>query len=109
MPSNSMFLELNGKAEKQTNEAGIPLEGTQIVNGNIIVRFHDGLMDGDSYTADGKLQAQPAIETSGHMEYWRKGHIHRDDNLPAVISKGFSVKEYWTDGNYIKTEKNDSE
>lgn len=64
----------------------------------IIMRFRHGLLDGDSFTKDGKLVVQPAVETEGHIEYWRKGKLHRDDGLEAVYTDGFTTKEYWENG-----------
>lgn len=49
-----------------------------------------------------KLIIQPAVETEGHIEYWRKGMLHRDNGEPAVYAEGFSVKEWWENNKRIK-------
>jgi antitoxin component YwqK of YwqJK toxin-antitoxin module len=70
----------------------------------IILRFRNGLLDGDEYDENGKyLGTRPAVEAQeGHLEYWRKGFLHRDGGLAAVVSKGFTYKEYWENGKRIK-------
>ena len=45
---------------------------------------------------------RPAVDTDGHIEYWRKGKLHRDDGLEAVYTDGFTTKEYWENGIRIK-------
>jgi hypothetical protein len=102
--SASCHIESNGTHDIATDADGKPLEGTIVLEDGIIRRFRGGLLDGDSYTQEGKLLTQPAIEGPGHLEYWREGCLHRDDGLPALSSKGFTRKEWWTAGKFIKKE-----
>jgi transcriptional regulator with XRE-family HTH domain len=69
----------------------------------IILRFRNGFLDGDEFDNNGLfLGTRPAVETTGHIEYWRKGCLHRDEKQPAVITKGFKICEYWQEGKRIK-------
>ena len=69
----------------------------------IILRFRNGFLDGDEFDEDGNfLGTRPAVETIGHIEYWRKGCLHRDEKQPAVITNGFKICEYWQNGKRIK-------
>ena len=79
---------------------GEPLHGTVIdTDGSIshikncILRFNNGYLVGG---------AQPAVEGTGHIEYWKDGTLHREDGLPAVSSHGFSVHEIWEHGERLK-------
>lgn len=88
--SLSAFLEWNGKNAVQYDKSGKPLEGTsEKAAPGFILRFHNGLLGGDIYNKEGKIaDARPAVqgitgEYNGHVEYWRKGCLHRDDGLPA--------------------------
>lgn len=106
METKSLFYVDSETIIKSTDENGNPAEGTRITikdGKEVIMRFRNGLLDGDSYTRDGKLIVQPAVETEGHIEYWREGKLHRDDGLEAVSTDGFTIKEYWENG--IKKEK----
>ncbi len=67
---------------------------------NEIIRITDGRLDG------GELPAYESSE-SYHLEYLRKGILHRD-KLPAIIGyddEGFLVREWWENGKQIKVEK----
>ncbi|MDR1904855.1 MAG: hypothetical protein LBQ88_21555 [Treponema sp.] len=44
----------------------------------------------------------PGASEEGCLEYWRNGLLHRDNNLPAVISGG--IKEWWFNGVFIRAE-----
>jgi hypothetical protein len=83
---------------------GLLREGTIVTEDGIIRRFRNGLLDGDSYTPEGKRITQPAVEGPGHIEYWREGCLHRDKGLPALSSRGFSYKEWWEQGVFVKQE-----
>lgn len=50
----------------------------------------------------GGLIVQPAVETEGHIEYWRNGKLHRDNGLPAISTNDFSEEEWWENNNRIK-------
>jgi hypothetical protein len=102
--SDSYHLESNGTADLCRDQNGGLLEGTVITEDGIVRRFHNGLLDGDSHTPEGKLITQPAVEGPGHHEYWREGKLHRDDGLPAVSSRGFRHREWWTEGEYLRQE-----
>lgn len=83
------------------DEYGNPAEGTRLFrneNGEeIITRWRDGLLDGDVVGEEGNLRVLPAVEAGGHVEYWRRGMLHRDGDLPAVSTSGFSREEWWLD------------
>lgn len=106
METKSLFYVDSETIIRSTDENGNPAEGTRITikdDKEVIMRFRHGLLDGDSFTKDGKLIVQPAVETEGHIEYWREGKLHRDGGLEAVYTDGFTIKEYWENG--IKKEK----
>lgn len=101
METKSLFYVDSETVIRSYDENGNPAEGTRMIIQNdkeVIVRFRNGLLDGDSFTKDGRLIVQPAVETEGHIEYWREGRLHRDDGLPAIYSDDFSIKEYWENG-----------
>lgn len=65
----------------------------------LVVRFRDGLIDGDVFNDDGTFKMQlPAVYGKNHQEYWRKNKLHRDGGLPAVISGDPAQTEYWVNG-----------
>lgn len=106
METKSLFYVDSETLIRSVDENGNPAEGTRTTIKNdkeIILRFRHGLLDGDSFTKEGKLIVQPAVETSGHIEYWRAGKLHRDNGLEAISSENFTVKEYWENG--IRVEK----
>lgn len=98
--SLSRYLSYNGRHYVATDEDGKPCEGKRISEDKcFILRFHDGLLDGDIYNAEGKVvMTKPAVEAPGHIEYWRQGNIHRDNGLPAITGNNFMVNEWWRDG-----------
>ncbi len=100
MGTRSILINYNATGEKFTDEKGKPLDGTQIgEDRETILRFRDGYLDGDVFDVNGKLiTVKPAVEKQGHLEYWRKNKLHRDNNLPAIISAGGSHNEYWENG-----------
>jgi hypothetical protein len=102
--SDSYHLESNGTLDVCRDKDGRLLEGTVITEDGVIRRFHNGLLDGDSSTRDGKVITQPAVEGPGHLEYWREGRLHRDHGLPAVSSRGFHHREWWVAGILVKQE-----
>ena len=105
METKSLLYVDSGTLISSFDENGNLAEGTRLTVKNdkeIILRFRNGLLDGDSFTKEGKLIVQPAVETEGHIEYWRKGKLHRDNNLPAVSTNGFTEEEWWENGNRIK-------
>jgi hypothetical protein len=98
MDSRSKFSESNGGVELCHDEQGKPLQGELVTEEGMILRFKGGLLDGDVYTAAGRSVALPAVESPGHVEWWRAGRLHRDHGLPAVISKNFTIWEWWVNG-----------
>lgn len=105
METKSLFYVDSETLIRSYDENGNLAEGTRITIKNdkeVVMRFRHGLLDGDSFTKDGKLIIQPAVETEGHIEYWRKGTLHRDNGEPAVYAEGFSVKEWWENGNRLE-------
>jgi hypothetical protein len=102
MTTQSMYFESNGLNEKSLDSTGKPIQGeilTRRKDGTmVILRFVDGLLDGDRNTAAGKAISLPAVESAGHLEFWRGGKLHRDGGLPAVISDNFGLLEWWENG-----------
>lgn len=100
----SLHEELNNTDELSLDENGKPCEGTRLsLDKKTIYRFHNGMLDGDVYDKNGNVIMQkPAVETKGHVEYWRKNRLHRDKGLPAVQSVGFSKSEFWENGVKIR-------
>lgn len=103
--SYSKFLDFNNSNIQQKDENGNVLNGLRVFasdydNGETtLLLFKDGLLDGDLFDDDGNLIMQkPAVEGNGHQEYWRKGKLHRDNGEPAVLAEGFTVKEWWVNG-----------
>lgn len=106
MDSLSKYILSNGSGEPFVDENKVPLNGSYFGdNGTLLLRFINGFLDGDIFDADGNfLQQKPAVESltaEGHQEYWRRGRLHRDDGLPAVIARGLSVREFWENGERI--------
>lgn len=103
MKSKSLFIEQNNSQSLFSNENEI-LNGTQIAEDmKTILRFRNGFLDGDVFDEEGKLcEVRPAVEGPGHLEYWRQNKLHRDNDEPAVISDGFSWKEWWVKGERVK-------
>jgi transcriptional regulator with XRE-family HTH domain len=108
--SSSLYIHMNGKDTKINDEYDNPLNGWRIDEvtydnhgKTIILRFKNGYLDGDEFDESGKyLGARPAVETEGHIEYWRKGCLHRDGKQPAIITNGFRNFEFWKKGKRIK-------
>jgi hypothetical protein len=86
--SAARFTHLAGK--RITDETGSALVNDTIdKESGAILRFKNGMLDGGSL---------PAVEcTDFHMEFYRKGKLHRDEG-PAVLSDGGKIKEFWKDG-----------
>lgn len=106
METKSLYWKDEKTLIRSFDEEGKPAHGIRLQKGKdgktIILRFINGLLDGD-FMEDGiNIVVQPAVETEGHVEYWRKGMLHRDDGLPAVSSDGFTVKEYWENNKRIE-------
>lgn len=106
METKSLFWKNENTLIRSFDENGKPAEGTRITKTkegkHTILRFKNGLLDGD-FSEDGvNLVVQPAVETEGHIEYWRKGMLHRDNGLPAVSTNGFSENEYWENNKRVK-------
>lgn len=81
---------------------GNPLNGEITLNDGkgTIVRFVDGLIDGNVYDEDGKVtETRPAVEyEKGGREYWTRG---RPDGCPAVIQNDGFLEEDWRDGHIM--------
>ena len=103
-----MYIEHNNSNIVTLDGNGHPMNDTRIdadafdQGKKIILRFRNGLLDGDIYVNDRYITTKPAVETTGHVEYWRQGKLHRDGGLAAVSSCGFTTKEFWEDGQRIK-------
>lgn len=105
METLSRYINLNKSEEKLKNSSGRELEGIRVSESdkNTILRFRNGYLDGDILNDNGSIiVSKPAVDAPGHQEYWREGMLHRDNGLPAVISEGFSHKEWWENGERIK-------
>jgi hypothetical protein len=102
--SQSYHIESNQANDVCRDTGGKPLEGIRVTEDGVIRRFHNGLLDGDSYTPEGRRITQPAVEGPGHIEYWREGCLHRDGGFPAVSANGFSHREWWVKGEKIRYE-----
>lgn len=103
--SKSIFIQFNGTNKQQVDSDGNLLNGTVLYasdydNGKkTILRFIDGFLDGDVFDEYGNFVMQnPAVEGTGHLEFWRKNKLHRDNEEPAVLAEGFSIKEWWESG-----------
>lgn len=105
METRSKFIKMNNTEEKSFDRNGNPLNGSYFYAEDFnqgkktILRFIDGYLNGDIIDKNGNIVLQkPAVETEGHIEYWRKNKIHRDDGKPAVITDGFNIEEFWENG-----------
>lgn len=103
--SKSKFININNTSKQQLGEDGKPINGEVLYADDYdkgiktILRFIDGFLDGDIFDAKGNLIFQkPAVESKGHIEYWRKNKLHRDNSEPAVYADGLRTKEWWKDG-----------
>jgi hypothetical protein len=96
--SRSRFLDSNGTDDRVLDGEGKAVGGEAVSAEGVILRFIDGLLDGDRITGRGRHLSLPAVEAPGHLEWWRKGRLHRDGGLPAVVSVNFTVLEWWEDG-----------
>lgn len=101
--TDSLYISLNKQITQLSDEEGNLLEGTRITFDNydnpIVLRFHNGYLDGDIFDNNGNLIKQkPAVEGKGHQEYWRHNTLHRDNEEPAIISNNFKTLEYWQNG-----------
>ena len=105
MDTKSLFWTREDDQVGSKDENGNLAEGQRVFiteNGKqVFVRFRNGYLDGDVFNENGELEVKPAVETTGHLEYWREGKLHRDDGLPAVISDGFAYKEWWENNKRI--------
>ena len=103
-----MYIQLNNSNIVTLNDDGHPMNETRMdanafdQGKKVILRFRNGLLDGDIYVNDRYVTTKPAVEACGHIEYWRAGKLHRDDGLAAVSSCGFTTKEFWENGVRIK-------
>jgi hypothetical protein len=100
METRSRFIESNGGGVRCLDRDGRPRQGEVITGEGVILRFIDGFLDGDQATGRG-LVSLPAVEAPGHLEWWRRGRLHRDGGLPAVIADNFSVYEWWDQGSKV--------
>lgn len=103
---NSIFLDKNNSKEiiqfcnSDTKE---PYEGEMFykhkVLGLVILRFKNGLLDGDYFDKNGIfIKVQPAVEANGHLEFWRNGKLHRDNGEPAIYSDNYNELYFFENG-----------
>jgi hypothetical protein len=97
METRSRFIESNGSGVRCLDRDGNPLQGEVITGEGVILRFIDGLLDGDRTAGRGAVTL-PAVEAPGHLEWWREGRLHRDGGLPAVMADDFETHEWWDQG-----------
>lgn len=71
-------------------------EGEKILPNGTVVRFVNGLIDGNIYDENGKsILQRPAVEyTRGGQEFWTKGY---PDGYPAVSQNMGYYEEDWAD------------
>jgi hypothetical protein len=100
--SASRFIESNGREERCLGGDGRPLEGTVVSGDGYILRFFNGFLDGVIKTSKGGFASLPAVESHGHLEWWRSGRLHRDNGLPAVITENFTRCEWWVNGKRVR-------
>jgi len=62
MQTKSLFFK--GNPVKSFDENEKPCQGARIYSGNVILRFKDGYLDGDT-VIDGTTIVQPAVEAGG--------------------------------------------
>lgn len=107
--SKSLYINENNSNKIHLDDFGRPLNEVRIDGDaydkdktKIILRFRNGLLDGDIYVEGKYVRTKPAVEApNGHIEYWRAGKLHRDGELAAVSSDGFTHKEYWINGERV--------
>jgi hypothetical protein len=95
--SLSKFVESNGSNEMVLDSGGKPKQGEVVTEEGVILRFVDGLLDGNVIVGYSGYSL-PAVEAPGHLEWWRRGVLHREGGLPAVISGNFQELEWWENG-----------
>lgn len=106
--SVSIYIQHNNSNIVTLDDEGHPMNETRVdakeleQGRKVILRFRNGLLDGDVYVNNQYVTTKPAVEAPGHIEYWRAGKLHRDNGLPAVLSFGFTMKEFWENGIRIK-------
>lgn len=91
-----------------TDTKGNPYNGKYYITKehDVCVCFLNGYID--SRGNPDKDGSKWAIQyKDGHSEWWRKGVIHRDNNLPAIITDYGSWEEYW-DNNQLLLIKTDN-
>ncbi len=104
----SLFYKDDDTVISSTDENEKPAEGLRIGKdkdkNEVLLRFRHGFLDGDSFDKNGTPFTQPAVERpcDGHLEYWRQGKLHRDNDEAAVITAGFMEKEYWEEGMRVR-------
>ena len=89
---NYIKVPITDKNNKLLNEEKTLPDGT-------IVRFVNGLIDGNIYDKQGNIVTQrPAIEYSSSQEFWTKGV---PDGFPAVSQNMGYYEEDWKDGHIV--------
>jgi hypothetical protein len=69
------------------------INGEKIYEDGTIVRYVNGLIDGNIYDSRGRvIYTMPAVEHKKGIEYWSKGW---PQGSPAIILKRRSYEEYW--------------
>ena len=99
--SRSRFKQFFGIPVIGTN--GSLLDGEETFPDGTIVRFQNGLIDGNIYDSRGEvLYTYPAVEyaDSPGKEYWTKG---LPQGYPAICQDAGLYEEYWSDGKIDKT------
>lgn len=91
------------------NWIGVPIldtnnrlcEGEKTLPNGTVVRFVNGLIDGNIYDSDGNsIMQRPAVEYKyGGQEFWTKGC---PDGYPAVSQNMGYYEEDWTNGHIIE-------
>ena len=75
-------------------------EGEKHLPNGVVVRFVNGLIDGNVYDENGmSILVRPAVQYKyGGQEFWTKGY---PDGYPAVSQNMGHYEEDWTEGHII--------
>lgn len=85
---------------------GVPCTGDFTV-GDYLLSFYNGKLCDFKGDDNGIMRGQtfPAVQGPGHMEYRVSGILNNPDDItPARSTEGFSKREYWQMGKFIKEE-----
>ncbi len=98
-------IKANPKFTEVVTENGNPYSG-QFMVGVYLLNFENGFLHNDIWD---DTQVFPAIQGPGYPEYREKGILTNPPNaiIPARCMNGFTEKEFWENGEFIKKEMNE--